>query len=205
MSIIAIDFETANEQRASACSVGLAWIEGGAVVRVEERLIRPREMRFSGFNIGIHGIHPEDVEDAPEFPAVMEEFAADFAGAVMIAHNAAFDMSVWRASLDLYGTAYPSFDYLCTVKMARKVWPDLPSHKLNDLGRHLCISFNHHNAAEDARVCGEVALAIAADLGASGIEAVPELIDMIPGKIYAGGYQPCSCGGTSWRRVKRPR
>jgi DNA polymerase III subunit epsilon len=203
LKVIAIDFETANEQRASACSVGLAWIEGGAVTRVEEHLIRPREMRFSGFNIGIHGIHPEDVEDAPEFPEVMDEFASDFAGATLIAHNAAFDMSVWRASLDLYGLPYPSFDYLCTVKMAQRIWPDLPSHKLNELGRHLCIKFNHHNAAEDAKVCGEVALAVAADLGAPHITAVPALIDMVPGKMYRGGYQPCSCSGTSWRRSHR--
>ncbi|MEK1934113.1 MAG: DNA polymerase III subunit epsilon, partial [Pararhizobium sp.] len=55
MKTIAIDFETANEQRGSACSVGLAWIEDGRVVRVEERLIRPKEMRFSSFNIAIHG------------------------------------------------------------------------------------------------------------------------------------------------------
>ena len=206
MSIIAIDFETANEQRASACSVGLAWIEGGAVTRVEERLIRPRELRFSNFNIAIHGIRPEDVADAPEFPEVMAEFAADFAGTTMIAHNAAFDMSVWRASADVYGFAYPVFDYLCTVQMARKVWPNLPSYKLGALGRHLCITFNHHNAADDARVCGEVALACAADLGAAGIAAVPALIDMVPGKMYRGGYRPCSCGGSSWRRVaQRPR
>jgi DNA polymerase-3 subunit epsilon len=202
MSVIAIDFETANEQRASACSVGLAWVADGKVVRVEERLIRPQEMRFSGFNIGIHGIHPADVEDAPEFPDVMAEFAADFAGATVIAHNAAFDISVWRASADLYGQSYPSFDYLCTVKMAKKVWPDLDSHKLNALGRHLCLDFHHHNAAEDARICAEVALACAADLGADGIEAVPALIEMVPGRLYAGGYQPCSCGGTSWRKVR---
>jgi len=56
---IAIDFETANEQRGSACSVGLAWIEDGQVTRVEERLIRPRDMRFSGMNIAIHGIRPD--------------------------------------------------------------------------------------------------------------------------------------------------
>ena len=210
MSTIAIDFETANERRGSACSVGLAWIEGDKVVRVEERLIRPKEMRFSGFNIAIHGIHPEDVEDAPEFPEVMDEFAADFAGAVMLAHNAAFDMSVWRAAADGYGLCYPSFDYLCTVKMARKAWPGLPSYKLNELGRHLCIPFHHHNAAEDARVCGEVALAVAADAGVADVAAIAENIGMVPGQMRPGGYRPCSCGVTPStsprsRPSRRPR
>jgi DNA polymerase-3 subunit epsilon len=201
VKIIAIDFETANEQRASACSVGLAWIENGAVTRVEERLIRPKQMRFSGFNIGIHGIHPEDVEDAPEFPEVMDEFREDFAGAMMLAHNASFDMSVWRASLDLYRQPYPIFDYLCTLQMARRVWADLPSHKLNALGRHLCIAFEHHNAAADASVCASVALAIATDIGAADIPSIPAQIGMVAGKIHTGGYSPCSCRRQS---VARP-
>jgi len=190
MKIVAVDFETANEQRRSACSVGFAFVENGAVVRVEERLIRPPEMRFSRFNISIHGIRPEDVEDAPQFPQVMEEFRDDCAGALMLAHNAAFDMSVWRAALDHYGLAYPAFDYLCTVQMARRVWQDLPSYKLNALGRHLCIAFNHHNAAEDASVCAQVALALATDLGAADIAAIPALIGLTPGRLYAGGYRP---------------
>lgn len=193
MKAIAIDFETANEQRASACSVGLAWIENGAIVRVEERLIRPKELRFSGFNIAIHGIHPEDVADAPEFPEVMEEFRNDFEGATFLAHNAAFDMSVWRNALDGYGAAYPAISYLCTLKMAQKVWYDWQSHGLASLASQLGIDFEHHNAAEDAKVCAQVALAIAGDLGAGRIAEIPERIEMKPGRIFVGGYEPCSC------------
>ena len=168
MRFIAVDFETANERRGSACSVGLAWIEDNAVVRVEERLIRPKEMRFSGFNIAIHGIHPEQVEDAPEFPEVMDEFVQDFRSAMMIAHNASFDMSVWRACLDLYGRSYPEFHYFCTLQMARKVW-ELPSYRLSNLSEHLDIALKHHNAAEDAAACGRVALAAVAKFGLAGI------------------------------------
>ena len=146
MRAIAIDFETANEQRSSPCSVGLAWIEDGAVVRVEERLIRPKDMRFSRFNIAIHGIRPEDVEDAAEFPEVMEEFEDDLGDALVIAHNAAFDMSVIRATYALYGVACPTLDYACTLKMAQKVWQHLESHRLNEVSRHISFSFTHHNA-----------------------------------------------------------
>jgi len=65
---IAIDFETANEQRGSACSVGLAWIEDGQVTRVEERLIRPRDMRFSGMNIAITAFAPSMSKMHLSFP-----------------------------------------------------------------------------------------------------------------------------------------
>ncbi|HPE30949.1 MAG TPA: 3'-5' exonuclease [Parvularculaceae bacterium] len=194
MRTIAIDFETANEQRGSACSVGLAWIEDGEVVRVEERLIRPRDMRFSGFNIAIHGIRPEDVANSPEFPEVMDEFRDEFEGATLLAHNAAFDMSVWRNALDVYGARYPMITYLCTLKMSQKVWDGRDSHGLASLADHLNIEFEHHNAAEDAKVCAEVALAIARDVGAFSIAEIPQIIGMTPGRFHAAGYEPCSCG-----------
>lgn len=192
MKTIAIDFETANEQRGSACSVGLAWIEGGKVVRVEERMIRPKEMRFSSFNIAVHGIRPHDVEDAGEFPEVMDEFAEDFAGAMMIAHNASFDFSVWRACLDQYRQAYPSLSYLCSVKMARHVWPHLPSHKLNVLADHMGLRFAHHNAGQDAAICAEAVLAMARVLKVDQIGAIAPAIGMTVGRLHVGGYSPCT-------------
>ncbi|MFT4074056.1 MAG: 3'-5' exonuclease [Asticcacaulis sp.] len=193
MKFIAIDFETANEQRGSACSVGLAWIENNEITRVEERLIRPKDMRFSGMNIAIHGIRPEHVQDAPEFPIVMDEFRHEFRSAVMIAHNAAFDMSVIRNAYDQYGLAYPEFDYLCTLQMSRKVWSGFHSHRLSDLSEHLGFQFKHHNAAEDAAMCGRVALAIAKELGVAHIGQIPKLINMSPGRLHSAGYKACSC------------
>lgn len=193
MSIIAIDFETANEGRGSACSVGLAWIEDNRVVRVEERLIRPKDMRFSSFNIAIHGIRPEHVEDADQFPEVMDEFIDDFRDATMIAHNAAFDFSVWRACLDAYGQSYPELQYLCSVKMAQRAWPHLLSHKLNVLASHLGLTFMHHNAAEDAAICAEAAIAAARTFGVATVRDIPDVIGMKAGRLFAGGYQPCTC------------
>jgi DNA polymerase-3 subunit epsilon len=193
LKTIAIDFETANEQRGSACSVGLAWIEDGRVVRVEERLIRPKGMRFSSFNIAIHGIRPEHVENACEFPEVMGEFAVDFSGATMIAHNAAFDFSVWRSCLDLYRQGYPELSYLCSVKMAQRVWPHLGSHKLNILASHLGLTFAHHNAAEDAAICAEATIAIARSLRLSHIRDIPAMIGMKAGRLFSGGYDACTC------------
>ena len=193
MKTIAIDFETANEQRGSACSVGLAWIEDDRVVRVEERLIRPKQMRFSSFNIAIHGIRPEHVEDAGEFPEVMDEFADDFRGAIMIAHNAAFDFSVWRSCLNLYRQAYPELSYLCSVKMAQKVWPHLGSHKLNIVANHLGLTFAHHNAAEDAAICAEAVIAIARTLRVSHVRDIPPMIGMTAGRLFPDGYDACTC------------
>ena len=192
MKTIAIDFETANEERGSACSVGLAWIEDGRIVRVEERLIRPKDMRFSPFNIAVHGIRPEQVEDAPEFPEVMEEFMDDFHESTMIAHNAAFDFSVMRGTYDKYRQRYPQLSYLCSVKMTQRVWPTLPSHKLNVIANHLQLRFVHHNAAEDAVVCAAASIAVAKALEVADIRDVPAKIGMVTGRLHATGYDPCT-------------
>ena len=93
---IAIDFETANSNRASPCSIGVTWLDDIRILRTAHRLIRPWGMNFDGMNISIHGIHPEDVEFEPEFPEVWQELLEHFSGKIILAHNASFDMRVLR-------------------------------------------------------------------------------------------------------------
>ncbi len=150
---VAIDFETANELRTSACSIGVAWIENGRVTATEEHLIRPREMRFNPFNSAIHGIRADDVADAPEFPAVWARLRDRVEGRLVLAHNAAFDLSVLRHTLTDYGLDWPACSYLCTVVLARRAWPGLTAHKLNHLADFLGIALDHHHAGSDAEAC----------------------------------------------------
>jgi DNA polymerase-3 subunit epsilon len=164
MKTIALDFETANPRPGNACQLGLAWIEGGRVTRVEERMIRPRDMWFT-FS-WIHGIRPEHVRDAPEFPAVLAEFRDELHGALVLAHNAGFDAGVMRACARAYGLKAPRMKLLCTLEVARQVWPHLKSKALNNLAQYLGIRFEHHNAAEDARACAEIAIAAAQEVKA---------------------------------------
>jgi DNA polymerase III subunit epsilon len=195
LSIVAIDFETANEARTSACSIGLAWIENGRVTATEEHLIRPREMRFLSMNVAIHGIRPDDVRDAPSFAELWPDLAPRFDGALVLAHNASFDLSVLRYTLAESGLPWPACDYLCTVTLSRKAWPELPSHRLNTLAEHLAIDLDHHNAGSDARACAEIALAAADAVGASSVADLAERVGVVPGQLRPGGYTPCRGGG----------
>lgn len=170
--VVALDFETANERRDSACAVGLAWIEGGAVVRRESRLIRPRELRFSPGNIRVHGILPADVRHQPEFPEAMAEFLPDLAGGLILAHNAGFDLGVLRSSLAAYGMAVPPLASLCTLQIARKVFPDPAGCGLGKVAARLGIRFEHHDAGEDAYACASIALAAVRERGAGDIPAL---------------------------------
>ena len=67
--ILALDFETANGDAGSICSVGIASLGGGGEIEREEILIRPHDScsRFSCFNVMIHGIRPDMVRNAPYF------------------------------------------------------------------------------------------------------------------------------------------
>lgn len=169
MSIIAIDFETANEDACSACAVGLAWVEGEQVTRREYRLIRPTEMRFNPRNIQIHGIKPRDVEGANGFFDVMSEFLPDFSGSLLLAHNASFDMRVLCSSLVEYGGQIPEVQFLCTVQLAQVSWPAQPEYKLNSIAHFLGIDFQHHHAGEDAFACAQIALNATKIIGANDI------------------------------------
>ncbi|MBP2300245.1 3'-5' exonuclease [Azospirillum picis] len=200
---VAIDFETANETRTSACSIGVAWIDDGRVTATEEHLIRPRDLRFNPFNSAIHGIRKEDVADAPEFPEVWAALRERLQGRLILAHNAAFDISVLRHTLSAYELDWPACDYLCTVVLARRAWPDLTGHRLNHLAEFLGIALDHHNAGSDAEACGRIALAAARALG---LAALAELAGsgITFGRIDPGAYSPCKGGKAVPRRRRAP-
>lgn len=117
-----------------------------------------------------------DVIAAPAFPEVFAEFEHYFTSSLVLAHNAAFDLSVLAASLRVYGLEPPSFEAVCTVKLAKTVWPTLSTHKLNVVSQHLGISFAHHNPEDDAVACALVALAAASQLGLHDLRDLPGVI-----------------------------
>lgn len=156
MNFTAIDFETATSSRNSACSVAVVEVKEGKLFDSYYALIRPPELKFNYFNIQIHGIHPEDVKDAPDFAGIWPELKKRLEGRIVVAHNAQFDMSVLKYSLLENDLSIPKFSYCCTVKIARKVWPELENHKLDTVGDFLHIDFNHHNALDDARTCAAI-------------------------------------------------
>lgn len=200
MKAVAIDFETANESRTSACSIGVAWIENGAVTGVEEHLIRPRELRFNPFNTAVHGLRAEDVAEAPEFPEIWGLIRDRLEGRLVLAHNASFDLSVLRHTLSDYGLLWPSCSYLCTVILARRAWPRLAGHRLNHLAAFLDIALDHHRAGSDAEACGRIALAAAGELGLQSLSEIQQATGIQFGRLTAVDYSPCKGGRTVRRR-----
>lgn len=200
MKFTAIDFETANSVRSSACSVGLSFVEDGQIVGRLHQLIRPRPLYFEAMNVSIHGITEKDVAGAPSFGEYWPELMQKIKGP-LVAHNAAFDMSVLRYALDGCGLPYPELDYFCTCVIAKFTWPEHSRYTLDYLAQTMNISFQHHDAAEDAHACAQVALNACKANGVSSLYDLKERCGLRIGSLYAGGYKVC--GGPSKQRRTR--
>lgn len=160
---VALDFETADGSRESACAVGVVRVEAGRVTERLGRLIRPPHLTFSPFCVRIHGITPAMVADAPDFGQLWPQIAPFVVGArFLAAHNAAFDRGVLAACCGRYGIPIPALPFVCTVRLSRKAW-NLPSAALPAVCRHLGIPLKHHDAAFDAWACARIVLAIQKD------------------------------------------
>ncbi len=198
MRFAAIDFETASGARTSACSLGIAVVEDGAIVRRNEWLIRPPSLYFSRFNTQIHGITPEMVAGSPGFGALWPEIERELGDLTLVAHNAAFDMGVLRATLAHYDVWCQRMQFLCSCALSRKCWPELPRHTLDALAREFGISFRHHNAEEDAVASALVVLRAAEEYSAETVEELLERTMIRFGEVSTGKYVSC-------RRVPKKR
>ncbi len=157
MEFTAIDFETANQARHSACAVALVRVKNGQVVDRFSTLIKPPPGEF--IFTYIHGISHHTVREAKTFEQVWPQIqkfcnAAPF----LAAHNASFDRGVLMSSCAFYGIEPAPYTFACTVKLSRSVWPHLPRHTLDTVCRYLKISLNHHQAESDAEACAKILL-----------------------------------------------
>jgi DNA polymerase-3 subunit epsilon len=187
MNFTSLDFETANYSRISICAAGMAVFEDGCLTETPYWLVRPPKGHgfFRDDFTEIHGLTRFDVQDAPEFPAIAPELLARLARAdIVIAHCAAFDMGHLRETLDYFGLPHPKFNYLCTCNLARRIWPDLPNHKLNTLAAHLGHDFQHHHAKSDAEAAGRVLLAMMKHAKAGTPSDLMQQAGIMPKRFY---------------------
>jgi DNA polymerase-3 subunit epsilon len=183
MTIVGIDFETANYSRASICAAGMAVFVDGALTEAPYWLVRPPKGHgwFRENFIECHGLTHLDVLDAPEIPAIAPAFLARLTRAdLVVAHNAEFDIGHLRGVLEHFGLACPEFTYLCTCQLARHVWPGLPNHKLGTVAAHIGHGFNHHHAQADAEATGRVLLAAMSQTEAWTIIELAERAGIVP-------------------------
>lgn len=156
---VVLDFETANPQRVSACSVGGCVISGGEIVDRFATLIKPPTDYFAPINVRIHHITPDMVADAPTFADLFPKFLSRVSGRTVLAYSK-FDRSVINSLLAHIGKCC-NYDYVDVCALAKEMLPDLRNHKLPTVAKALDLGdFKHHDAAADAEMCARVFLAL---------------------------------------------
>ena len=195
-SFIAIDYETANADHRSACSLGVSIVENGKVVETFESFIQPpKEFKeFDPFNVMIHGITPNQIKGAPTFDYLWEKldkFNSKYK-VPFVCHFSGFDIRVTEALLNHYGISFQEIRFYDTYTIARKLWPQLINHKLNTLSEKFKIELNHHNAASDAQACALIALKQIEDLGKNSLIEVAENYGYKLGVLNSSGVKTMS-------------
>lgn len=201
--ILAIDFETANRTRASACSLGLCVIDfsSGVVTEKKQFLINPN-VEFEFFNTLIHGINAYTVKDSPLFPAVVPEITSRIdENTIVVAHNAAFDMSVLRHCCAAYHLPVPEMNYFCTYVLSKALLPGLPSYTLPSVSEKCgCGGFSHHLADEDAEACAKIFLCLLHAVEAETIWQLSRRSGIQFGHLWSDGDY-VSCHKTRERQI----
>lgn len=158
----AIDFETANEQPSSVCSVGIVVVRDGVITDRFYSLIHPEPEYYLWFCRRVHGLGPADTEDAPVFPYVWEKITTLIEGLPLVAHNASFDEGCLKAVFRVYRMDYPDYVFYDTLAASRRHFGwRLPNHQLQTVAAACGYDLvNHHHALADAEACAHIALAI---------------------------------------------
>ncbi len=184
---IVFDVETPNSANSRMSAIGITVVENGMIVDELSTLVNP-ETWFHAFNIRLTGITPAMAEAAPDFGQLWPALEPILSSGLLVAHNAPFDMGVLAKCLRAYCIDWrDTVWYACTCRMGRRVYPQLPNHKLDTLCAYLDIDLDHHQAGSDSRACAEI-LIDCLDRGAD-IEAFRREYDLVNRRTLQGRRQ----------------
>jgi DNA polymerase III epsilon subunit family exonuclease len=178
---VVFDLETTGA-KAPPCRVteiGAFRISGGKIVDEYQTLINPR-MPIPAFIAELTGISDDMVRNAPDFGDVAEEFLEFVGDAVLVAHNAPFDIRFINHEIGRVFEGYRLGNaHLCTVQLSRKLLPDIENHRLHTVADYYSIVIeNRHRAADDALATAKVFvnfLDVMQELGVKDISAAARL------------------------------
>ncbi|WP_110929448.1 PolC-type DNA polymerase III [Bacillus massiliglaciei] len=160
-------------------------IKDGEIIDRFESFANPHH-RLSATTIDLTGITDDMVENAPDVPEVLERFKNWAEDAVLVAHNASFDMGFLNVGYKQMGYPKAANPVVDTLELGRFLYPEFKNHRLNTLCKKFDIELTqHHRAIYDAEATGYLLLKMLKDALAKGIEYHNQLNDnMGKGNAY---------------------
>lgn len=188
VTFVVVDLETTGTRPGTdeITEIGAVRVRGGEVLAELSTFVAidgtlpPHVSRLTG-------IVPADLRGAPPLGEVMSTFLEFSRGAVLVAHNARFDLGFLRAAAAATDLSWPDPPTVCTLALARRVLHrgETRGHRLGELAAHLGATVEpNHRALADARATVDVLHALISRVGDCGVATVSEL------KAYDGRLSP---------------
>ncbi len=178
VTFVVVDLETTGAAATdSITEVGAVKIRGGEVLGEFQTLVHPGGA-IAPFVTILTGITDAMVVTAPYIEAVLPAFLEFAQGAVLVAHNAPFDMGFLRSACERHGYSWPGFDVLDTARLARRVLTrdEVPDATLGTLARYFrAATAPIHRALADARATVDVLHGLLERVGSYGVHSLEEL------------------------------
>ncbi|MDE0645112.1 MAG: exonuclease domain-containing protein [Gammaproteobacteria bacterium] len=154
----AIDVETANNNRASICQIGIVHVENGVIVDTWKSYVNPEDW-FDPWIVEIHGISEEMVAASPTIPELHKKLQ-DRLGEIPLVSHTAFDRVSLERAMQKYELNPLQVQWLDSATVARRTWKKFSKsgYGLRNLANELGIAFKHHDALEDARAAAQILL-----------------------------------------------
>ena len=179
VTFVVVDLETTggSAHDCAITEIGAVKVRGGEVLGEFQTLVNPDEP-IPPFIAVLTGITDLMVASAPRIEQVLPDFL-DFArGAVLVAHNAPFDVGFLRVATERLGRPWPTFGVVDTARLARRVLhrDDAPDCRLSTLARVFrSTTVPNHRALQDARATVDVLHGLIERVGNEGVQSLEEL------------------------------
>lgn len=188
---VVLDVEAVHERRMPAriIEIGAYRVRAGEVQDEFQTLVNP-ETHVPRFLANLTGISSEMLLTAPRFADVVDEWLSFIGDAVLVAHNANFDLPLLNREIARVFAGFRLRNaHLCTVDLARRLVPQLDSHRLDSLTAYFGVDIpRRHRAADDALATARVFLQLLNDLSANKILTLSEARSF-QAKLPAGELQ----------------
>jgi DNA polymerase-3 subunit epsilon len=186
-TFVVVDLETtggraSGEGHDQITEIGAVKVRGGAVLGELATLVDPGRS-IPPQIVALTGITTAMVCDAPTIESVLPAFLEFARGAVLVAHNAGFDIGFLRAAAERSQIPWPRPAVLCTVRLARRVLTrdEAPSVRLSALARLFnAATTPTHRALDDARATVDVLHALIERVGNQGVHTYTDLRSYLP-------------------------
>jgi DNA polymerase-3 subunit epsilon len=183
-TFVVVDLETTGGRpdEDAITEIGAVKIRGGEVIGEMATLVDPGRS-VPPYIVELTGISTAMLVGAPRIERVLPSFIEFARGSILVAHNARFDVGFLKTAAARMDVAWPPFQVLCTVKLARRVLTrdEAPSVKLSSLALLFGVQTRPiHRALDDARATVEVLHNLIERVGNQGVHSYPELVDYLP-------------------------